>query len=200
VITGYADPDAGAVHFDGRPVTGMPPGRIFDAGLVRTFQTTRIFSRLTVRENLHVPWRNRSLRSAVRHWSPKGQQERVSELLEFVGLTALSERLAGELSYGQRKLLELASVLESDPRILLLDEPASGINPSLLVDLHTRIQLLNQRGLTVLMVEHDMEFVTTLSDTVLVMHQGRVMASGTPEQVVKDEAVLEAYLGVSVAL
>ena len=200
VITGYARPEAGIVRFAGKHITGLSPGRIFDAGLVRTFQSNRIFARLTVRQNVRVPWRNRTVGSALRHWSARSQNVRVDELLASMNLAQLGDRLVGELSYGQRKLVELACILESEPRIVLLDEPASGINPSQLLELQTRIRLLNQRGLTVLIVEHDMEFVMSLCDTVFVMHQGRVMAGGTPEEVVDDEAVLEAYLGASIEL
>jgi ABC-type branched-subunit amino acid transport system ATPase component len=200
VITGYARPEAGIVRFAGKHITGLSPGRIFDAGLVRTFQSNRIFARLTVRQNVQVPWRNRTVGSALRHWSGRSQNVRIDELLASMNLAQLGDRLVGELSYGQRKLVELACILESEPRIVLLDEPASGINPSLLLDLQTRIRLLNQRGLTVLIVEHDMDFVMSICDTVFVMHQGRVMAGGTPEQVADDEAVLEAYLGASIEL
>jgi ABC-type branched-subunit amino acid transport system ATPase component len=200
VITGYARPEAGIVRFAGKHITGLSPGRIFDAGLVRTFQSNRIFARLTVRQNVQVPWRNRTVGSALRHWSARSQNVRIDELLASMNLAQLGERLVGELSYGQRKLVELACILESEPRIVLLDEPASGINPSLLLDLQTRIRLLNKRGLTVLIVEHDMDFVMSICDTVFVMHQGRVMAGGTPEQVADDEAVLEAYLGASIEL
>jgi ABC-type branched-subunit amino acid transport system ATPase component len=200
VITGYARPDAGQVHFAGQNITGVSPNRIFDAGLVRTFQSNRIFSRLTVRENVLVPWRNRSIGSALRHWSAHAKEAKVDELLALMNLDALGDRLARELSYGQRKLLELACILGSEPHIVLLDEPASGINPSLLLELQDQIRRLNQQGLTVLIVEHDMDFVMSLCDTVFVMHQGRVVAGGSPEDVVGNEAVLEAYLGASIEL
>jgi ABC-type branched-subunit amino acid transport system ATPase component len=200
VITGYARADAGIVEFAGKHITGLSPGRIFGAGLARSFQSNRIFTRLTVRQNVAVPWRNPKIGSALRHWSTRSQQARIDELLAFMNLAELGDRLAGELSYGQRKLVELACILESDPRIVLLDEPASGINPSLLLELQARIRELNRRGLTVLIVEHDMDFVMSLCDSVSVMHQGRVMASGTPAQIVEDEAVREAYLGASIEL
>jgi ABC-type branched-subunit amino acid transport system ATPase component len=200
VVTGYARPEAGAILFGGKKITGLSPNDIFDLGLVRTFQNNRIFARLTVRENAFVPWRNRTLGAALRHWSVPAQRAKIDELLAFFNLAELGEHLAGELSYGQRKLLELACVLASEPRIVLLDEPASGINPSLLLELQDRIRLLNRRGLTVLIVEHDMDFVMSLCQTVFVMHQGRVLASGSPAEMVSDEAVLAAYLGASIQL
>jgi ABC-type branched-subunit amino acid transport system ATPase component len=200
VITGYARAEAGIVEFAGKLITGLSPGRIFEAGLARSFQSNRIFTRLTVRQNVAVPWRHPNVGSALRHWSTRSQQARIDELLTFMNLAEFGDRLAGELSYGQRKLVELACILESDPRIVLLDEPASGINPSLLLELQERIRQLNRRGLTVLIVEHDMDFVMSLCDSVSVMHQGRVMASGTPAQIVDDEAVREAYLGASIEL
>jgi ABC-type branched-subunit amino acid transport system ATPase component len=200
VISGYTGPDAGAVRFGGEQITGLPPGRIFDSGLARTFQSNRIFPRLTVRQNMEVPWRDRTVRSALRHWSAGPRPAPIEELLAFMNLGDLGDRIAGELSYGQRKLVELACILGSEPRIVLLDEPASGINPSLLAELQTRIRQLNQAGLTLLIVEHDMDFVMSLCDTVYVMDQGRVMAGGPPEQIANDEAVLEAYLGASIEL
>jgi ABC-type branched-subunit amino acid transport system ATPase component len=194
VITGYERADSGVVRIGGREVTGSSPGQICSLGLGRTFQLTRVFARLTLLENIQVGSRGvpRSKRKEL--YSP----ERCRELLDFVGLTRLANEHAGSLSYGQRKLVELATVLAQEPRIILLDEPAGGINPTLIGQMADRIRELNQRGVTFLVVEHNMEFVMGICDAVAVMERGSVIAFGEPEQVRSDPRVLDAYLGGSV--
>jgi neutral amino acid transport system ATP-binding protein len=199
VITGYVRPDAGRVRLHGADVTGASPARVFGLGLGRTFQLTRIFARLSVLENMLVATQRREgwLRSVVKGQSSPAERARAMELLEFVGLEHLARSPAGTLSYGQRKLLELAYVLVADPSIILLDEPAGGVNPSLINLISDRIRALNAQGKTFLVVEHNMEFVMSLCDRVTVMSQGTVIVSGAPEAIRRDPRVLDAYLGGS---
>jgi ABC-type branched-subunit amino acid transport system ATPase component len=191
VITGYERADAGSILLGGDAITNAAPGRICELGVGRTFQLTRVFSRLTLLQNLQVG------RAGV----PRGRRQelysdkRCLELLEFVGLAEKARVQAGTLSYGQRKLVELALVLAQEPRVVLLDEPAGGINPLLITQIGERIRELNQRGVTFLVVEHNMEFVMGLCDIVSVMEHGTVIAHGEPEQVRNDPRVLDAYLG-----
>jgi ABC-type branched-subunit amino acid transport system ATPase component len=195
VITGYERQDAGAVRFNETDISYLGPDRIFDLGIGRTFQLTRIFPRLTVTENMHVAIKRKGVASFLGRWSASSEHDRAVNLLEFVGLTHLKNAPAGSLSYGQRKLLELAFILIAEPQMILLDEPAGGINPTLIGQLGDRIRLLNRQGVTFLIVEHNMEFVMGLCSRVMVMHRGTKLAEGTPEAVRANPAVLEAYLG-----
>jgi neutral amino acid transport system ATP-binding protein len=187
VMTGYEKTDSGHVYLGERPITGASPQRVFALGIGRTFQLTRIFPRLTVLENMLVP--------AQRGKSARQHREQALDLLAFTGIAGHAGSLAGTLSYGQRKLLELAYVLVSDPAIVLLDEPAGGVNPSLIHHLADRIRELNKSGRTFLIVEHNMEFVMGLCHGVTVLDSGTVVASGTPEEIRNDPRVLDAYLG-----
>jgi ABC-type branched-subunit amino acid transport system ATPase component len=185
VITGYQRADEGRVHFGGMDITNAKPDKVFAVGLGRTFQLTRIFPRLTVLENMLV--------ASQRH--RRHQRHHAMELLEFVGIDRHAELLAGSLSYGQRKLLELAYILVADPKVILLDEPAGGVNPTLINHIADRIRDLNSQGKTFLIVEHNMEFVMGLCSTVTVLESGRCVASGPPEMIRTDKRVLDAYLG-----
>jgi len=191
IITGYERPDSGLVRVAGIDVTGASPGRVCGLGVGRTFQLTRVFARLTLLENIQVGSRGvpRGKRKALY------SDERCLELLDFVGLSRMATELAGSLSYGQRKLVELATVLAQEPRVILLDEPAGGINPTLIEQMAERIRQLNKDGVTFLVVEHNMEFVMGICDTVAVMERGSVIARGEPGQVRTDPRVLDAYLG-----
>ncbi|HEX8994487.1 MAG TPA: ABC transporter ATP-binding protein [Ktedonobacterales bacterium] len=196
VMTGYERADAGTVSFNGADISRLGPDRIFGLGIGRTFQLTRIFPRLTVTENMHVAIKRKGgLGSLLGSWSASHEHSRALQLLQFVGLTHLKDAPAGSLSYGQRKLLELAFILVAEPQMILLDEPAGGINPTLIGQLADRIRELNRQGVTFLIVEHNMEFVMGLCDKVMVMHRGAKLAEGAPAAVRANPAVLEAYLG-----
>ncbi len=194
-MTGYERVDSGEVRFQERTITNTSPDKVFRLGIGRTFQLTRIFPRLTVLENMHVAAQRTDFKGLLSRWSSTHEQKRALELLDFVGLTSLKDMPAGYLSYGQKKLLEFAFVLIADPQVILLDEPAGGINPTMINYLTERIRALNQRGVTFLVVEHNMEFVMGLCDKVMVMHRGTRIAEGAPAEVRANPAVLEAYLG-----
>jgi len=185
VITGYARADAGQVYLAGKNITNVAPDKVFTLGIGRTFQLTRIFASLTVLENMLV---------ASRHGRSSARR-RAMEQLEFVGIAGHHAALAGTLSYGQRKLLELAYVLVADPAVILLDEPAGGVNPSLVNHIGDRIRELNAAGKTFLIVEHNMEFVMGLCDRITVLDSGGVVATGPPGIIRTDRRVLNAYLG-----
>ena len=195
VISGYERADAGRVTFRGTDVTSARPETVFEMGLGRTFQITRIFPRLTVMENLHVASQRQGILGQVRGWNSAAERERATEVLDFVGLTRLAYEPAGGLSFGQQKLLEFAFIVVAKPLVILLDEPTGGVNPTLLRGLADRIRALNSEGVTFVIVEHDMSFVMSLCDRVLVMHQGCTLTAGAPEEVRSNPDVLEAYLG-----
>ena len=197
IITGYERANAGEVRFAGRAITNSTPDRVFGLGIGRTFQLTRIFARLTVLENVLVATQRTEgwLRGLLRLAGSASERSRALEQLDFVGLRRLASEPAGTLSYGQRKLLELASLLVADPAVLLLDEPAGGVNPTLIKQLSERIRELNEAGKTFLVVEHNMEFVMSLCHQVTVLSQGTTLISDRPEVVRADASVLDAYLG-----
>jgi neutral amino acid transport system ATP-binding protein len=197
VITGYVRPDAGSVAFNGADITASTPNQIFSLGIGRTFQLTRIFARMSVLENMLVATQRKDgfIRGLVTSKSNNAELENAMEWLTFVGLQGKAHFEAGSLSYGQRKLLELAYIMVADPDVILLDEPAGGVNPTLINEIGEKIRLLNERGKTFLIVEHNMEFVMSTCDRVTVMTQGRDLVSGKPDDVRSNPAVLEAYLG-----
>ncbi len=195
VVTGYERSDSGQVSFHEQNITNASPAKIFRLGIGRTFQLTRIFPRLTVMENMHVAVQRNDLKGLLSRWSSSQEQQHALELLDFVGLTKLKDDPAGILSFGQKKLLEFACILIAEPKVILLDEPAGGVNPTMVNYLAERIRTLNQRGITFLVVEHNMEFVMSLCSKVMVMHRGIRIAEGTPAEVRANAAVLEAYLG-----
>ncbi len=195
VMTGYELADAGMVRYQETPIVNATPDKIFRLGIGRTFQLTRIFPRLTVLENMHVATQRTGFSSILSHWSSSHEHKQALELLDFVGLTRLKDTAAGNLSYGQKKLLEFAFILVAKPQAILLDEPTGGINPTMINYLTERIRKLNEQGITFLIVEHNMEFVMSLCDRITVLHRGSTIAEGTPEQVRNNPDVLEAYLG-----
>ena len=209
IISGAIEPDAGRVTFDGEDITALAPHQTSSRGLVRTFQIAREFETMTVLENMMLPPKNqrgetawRSILPGARGGVQKEEEalfERAWEMLEFFDIDHLALEEAGALSGGQRKLLELARALMLDPEVLLLDEPFAGVNPSLQRDLLDRLEDLRNRGRTFLLVEHDMDLIMEHCERVIVMHQGRTLVTGTPEEVRSEEQVVEAYLGGDVA-
>ncbi|HEX7473407.1 MAG TPA: ABC transporter ATP-binding protein [Candidatus Limnocylindrales bacterium] len=194
-MTGFYQPERGEVYVRGVPVIGERPSDIVHLGVMRTFQVTRLFRRMTVLENMIVPIRQLTLRSLFTAAIKGHERDRAEVLLEFVGLQALRDQPAESLSFGQQKLLELAAALMAEPEILMLDEPAGGLNPVMIEKVAGHVRELNGRGVTFLVIEHNMGFVMDLCDPVIVMHRGTVIAQGTPDQVRDDPIVLDAYLG-----
>ena len=204
-ITGMHTPDSGSVVFDGVDITGMEPNEVAQSGLGRTFQIPRELAEMTVLENLLVAPKNQKGEKLWRSITPGFRSEvkreetalleEAWETLEFFDIDHLAEERAGSLSGGQRKLLELARVLMTDPDMVLLDEPFAGVNPTLETKLIDHIHQLRREGYTFLIVEHDMEIIMENCERILVMHQGQILADGTPAEIKADETVVEAYLG-----
>ncbi|WP_323676653.1 ABC transporter ATP-binding protein [Halorubellus sp. PRR65] len=202
-ITGTYTPDSGVVEFNGEDITGLEPYEVAERGLVRTFQIARELSEMTVLENMMVApmhqrgetlWRSVFARGDVNKQEEE-ILERAWETLEFFDIEHLANEYAGNLSGGQRKLLEMARALLTDPEMLLLDEPFAGVNPTLEERLLEHIHELRDQGYTFLIVEHDMDLIMQNCEKVIVMHQGRILTEGTPEEVRNNEDVIEAYLG-----
>jgi ABC-type branched-subunit amino acid transport system ATPase component len=193
-ITGYQPADAGRLTFRGRAVQHPDPCRLQRLGLARTFQQTRVFPGLSVRENV-VLGRNQSWPALLRRRVSRPDRRRAEDLLEEFGLPAHADVPAGRLSYGQRKLLEFASVLMAEPHLVLLDEPTAGINPIMIKTMEDHIRRRHAQGVTFLIVGHEMQFVMRLCDPVIVLDRGRPIACAPPGEVQNDPRVLDAYLG-----
>lgn len=202
LLTGFDTPDHGEWSFDGRALARVPSAKVARSGMVRTFQLTKALNRMTVMENMrlgatHQPGENLLTALIPPLW--KRREEEVTEqavaLLKRFKLYEKKDDFAGSLSGGQRKLLEMARALMSKPRLIMLDEPMAGVNPALTESLLDHIVELKEDGVTVLFVEHDMHMVRRISDWVVVMAQGRIIAEGRPEGVMADPAVQDAYLG-----
>ncbi len=204
MVAGLFPPSSGRIEYYGQDVTGLPAHRLFHLGIVRTFQIPHEFSRLSVLdnlmlvpagqvgENLFVSW----LRWGRVQRQERAIRDRAEEVLAFLRLDALRDELAGNLSGGQKKLLELGRTMMAEPRLVLLDEPAAGVNRTLLGTLTEAIVRLNrERGYTFCIVEHDMDMVGKLCDPVIVMAEGRVLTQGGMAEILRNEQVLEAYLG-----
>ncbi|AGB16463.1 ABC-type branched-chain amino acid transport systems, ATPase component [Halovivax ruber XH-70] len=204
-ITGVYEPEEGSVTFDGTDITGWEPHQVANQGLVRTFQIARELPEMTVLENMMLApkdqlgehlWRSvlPGARGAVVE-QERELREQAWETLEFFEIDHLAEEYAMNLSGGQRKLLDLARALQTDPEMLMLDEPMAGVNPTLEEKILDRIHALREDGYTFLIVEHDMDLIMEHCEHVIVMHQGGVLDEGTPEAIQSNEQVIEAYLG-----
>lgn len=206
MIAGELKPTAGTVALDGQDVTGAAPDALFRKGLARTFQIPRPFRRLSVLENVMLapPGQvGETMTGAIfRRTAMRAEEERLREramgILAFMTLDRLADQPAGGISGGQMKLLELARALMGDPQLILLDEPAAGVNPALTRILIERIEELNRQGKTFFIIEHDMDFVMRHCDPVIALAEGRVVFQGSPEEAQKDPLLLDAYLGVAV--
>lgn len=196
LITGIYKSDEGEVYLKNERITKLEPNQICQRGMSRTFQITRLFWNLSVLENMIVPIRHPHLRALFGPGMFRHEEERAIELLDLVGLVHLKGQPASKLSFGQQKLLEFAAVLMAEPDIVLLDEPAGGVNPSMIRFIMDLIRKLNQKGVTFLVVEHNMGVVMELCNHILVLDQGQKIAEGPPEVIQSNPAVLDAYLGI----
>ena len=206
VVSGFMTADAGIVHFNDHRIDRLPAHKRTRLGLVRTFQMARVFRRLTVLENMLVsdPYQpgERLGWCFFRHGAivrrEREAKEKALELLALLSLERLADEYAGTMSGGQRKLVELGRVLMTDPSMIMLDEPMAGVNPALGLRLLERVELLRrERGITFLFVEHDMEVVMQVSDRIVVLDEGMLIADGTPDEIRDNERVVDAYLGRS---
>jgi branched-chain amino acid transport system ATP-binding protein len=202
-LTGFMQAASGSVLLGGTQISGLASSDVFAAGLARTFQIPRPFPEMTVLDNVMVAPRGQLGERFWTNWLQPGKvaaQERQTlaaarHWLDFVGLTALEQQPARILSGGQRKLLELARVMVAEPKLVLLDEPGAGVNPALLDQIVDKVSALNAQGTTFLIIEHNMDLVTTLCDPVMVMAEGRMLLSGHADTVLNDPRVVQAYLG-----
>lgn len=203
-IAGAYHPTSGKIYLDDEDITGLAPHELFSKGLLRTFQIAHEFSTLTVRENLMmVPggqagerlW-DAWFKGAQVRMEEKAVREKAEEVIDFLEIPQVADELAGNLSGGQKKLLELGRTMMVDAKIVFLDEVGAGVNRTLLGTIGTAIKRLNEeRGYTFCMIEHDMDFIGRMCDPVIVMAEGKVLMEGTPNEVTSDERVIEAYLG-----
>jgi branched-chain amino acid transport system ATP-binding protein len=202
LLTGFDTPDTGSWEFNGQSLAGIPAYKVAQRGQVRTFQLTKALSLLTVLENMKLGAKDQSGENLFQSIFPflwKKKEEEIEakalELLERFKLLKLKDDFAASLSGGQRKLLEMARALMSDPTLVMLDEPMAGVNPALTESLLEHILNLKKEGMTVLFVEHDMHMVRHIADWVVVMAEGKIIAEGAPDEVMANEAVVDAYLG-----
>ena len=195
LISGILPANSGQLIFNGERIESLPPHKITRKGLSRTFQISRDLMEMSVIENLIVHSPTQSLLDLLKGSILKRELDQAMELLDFVGITHLANEKAKGLSYGQKKLMEFAATLMTEPRMILLDEPAGGINPALLDNIMEKIKEVNKRGVTFLIVEHNMDVVMNLCDPVVVMAYGTVLAQGTPDAVQNNPRVFDAYLG-----
>jgi len=195
MISGFHKPDSGDIYFKGDNLKGQKPHEVAQQGIGRTFQITRVLPKMTVLENMVVPVQSRSFWNLFKNRISEEEEERALELLEFVGLEDLKAEFAGNLSFGQQRLLEFVSTLMADPDLILLDEIASGVNPVMIKKMMDYIRELKENGKTFLIVEHDMKVIMSLCDRIIVLNNGGVIAEGSPEDIQRNEKVLDAYLG-----
>jgi neutral amino acid transport system ATP-binding protein len=203
LLSNFITPDSGEVIFDGKPVHGMPSHRIARQGMVRTFQVAKALSRLSVLENLLLATQGQTGENVFNVWLQAGKikreerqaRDRAMVILESIGLQHKAHDYAGGLSGGQRKLLEIGRAMMTEPKLILLDEPAAGVNPTLINQICDYIQHWNREGMTFLIIEHNMDMIMSLCDRVWVLAEGANLAVGSPEEVQRNPQVLEAYLG-----
>ena len=195
LITGFYQPDTGRIQFNSRAIHGLRPSQICHHGIGRTFQITRLFWKMTVLENMVVPVRQVGWRTLFSRGVKKHEEARAMELLDRVGLASFRDEEARKLSFGQQKLLELAAVLMAEPDLILLDEPAGGVNPVMIEKIMRQVEDLNKQGKTFLVVEHNMRLVMDLCQHIVVLDHGQKIAEGKPSVIRNNPLVLEAYLG-----
>lgn len=204
-VTGLEPPSEGSVKFQNRDIVGLRPDQIAAIGMARTFQNIRLFSQLTVLDNVkigrHCQSKNRLWGAISRNQSQRQEESHITsyafQQLNFVGLEEFRDHLAGNLSYGDQRRIEIARALAMGPELLLLDEPAAGMNPQETQQLIELIHAIRDQGITILLIEHDMKMVMQISDWVTVIAQGEKISAGEPEVVQNDERVIKAYLGES---
>ncbi len=192
MISGYYEPNEGQVIFDGNDITGMRPHKICKLGLTRTFQVVKPFPQLSVLDNVIVGAYNRTDDKAI-------AREKSQEILDFLGMSDMTKQLAGSLSVAGRKRLEIAKVLATEPKMILLDEAMAGLRPKETDEIIELVRQISQQGIALLLVEHVMKVIMSLADRIVVIHHGEKIAEGEPQQVVQDKAVIDAYLGEEAA-
>ena len=203
LLSNFIRPDKGSVIFDEQPIHSLASHKIAQKGFIRTFQVARVLSRLSVLENMLLAKPQQTGENFFKVWlqqkklrqEEKANKEQAMAILESVGLAAKANDYAGALSGGQRKLLEMARTLMTSPKLILLDEPAAGVNPTLINQICEYIQTWNQEGISFLIIEHNMDVIMSLCDRVWVLAEGTNLADGTPEEIQNNSDVLEAYLG-----
>ena len=203
LLSNFIRPDKGSVIFDEQPIHNLASHKIAQKGFIRTFQVARVLSRLSVLENMLLAKPQQTGENFFKVWlqqkklrqEEKANKEQAMAILESVGLAAKANDYAGALSGGQRKLLEIARTLMTSPKLILLDEPAAGVNPTLINQICEYIQTWNQEGISFLIIEHNMDVIMSLCDRVWVLAEGTNLADGTPEEIQNNSDVLEAYLG-----
>ena len=196
-VVGHHPIDEGSIKFEGAEISKLKVPQIARLGLLRTFQQTRIYSKMNCVQNMQIsiPHRNSGLLDMFRGHSPE-TSDRALELLEFVGLYSKRNLIAGDLSFGQQKLLEFAMALMNEPKVLLLDEPTAGINPTLINGLIDRLKLANEQfGVTLFVIEHNMRVIMNLADHIYCLAHGELLAEGKPDDIQNDQRVVDAYLG-----